>query len=190
MDNNDPQPARREPRGSTSPLGALFPDVPIDAERQVFWLSLLVGAIVFSGLMGWGPHGEWLSGVSTPSSEAVTTSAVPSVSRGASRSVDSTTSVTVVPNVVPPAEPASVVPTTEVPAPTVSPTTVSPTTVSLTTVSSTAVLDVAGSTESGDLGDEVVIRSTVPNGSSDDVVGTDLGTDNVVVRNEPGSTVP
>ena len=47
-------------------LGALFPEVPVDAERQVLGLSLLVGAIVFSGIMGWGPHGRWLNGLHAP----------------------------------------------------------------------------------------------------------------------------
>ncbi len=51
-------------------LGALFPEVPVDAERQVLGLSLLVGAIVFSGIMGWGFHGRWLNGLHAPRGSA------------------------------------------------------------------------------------------------------------------------
>jgi outer membrane protein OmpA-like peptidoglycan-associated protein len=45
-------------------LGALLPEVPVESERQVLWLSVGVGALVFSGLMGWGPHGRWVNGLS------------------------------------------------------------------------------------------------------------------------------
>jgi outer membrane protein OmpA-like peptidoglycan-associated protein len=45
-------------------LGALLPEAPVEAQRQVLWLSVGVGALVFSGLMGWGPHGRWISGLS------------------------------------------------------------------------------------------------------------------------------
>ena len=43
-------------------LGALFPEIPVDAERQVLGLGLLVGALTFTAMMGWGPIGRWLSG--------------------------------------------------------------------------------------------------------------------------------
>jgi outer membrane protein OmpA-like peptidoglycan-associated protein len=71
-------------------LGALLPEAPVEAQRQVLWLSVGVGALVFSGLMGWGPHGRWISGLSATrpvahraalsSGVAVTRVSIPTVS--------------------------------------------------------------------------------------------------------------
>ncbi len=53
-------------------VGVLFPEIPVDAERQVLGAGLIIGAITFTAFMGWGPIGRWLNGhVSTGKPAAV-----------------------------------------------------------------------------------------------------------------------
>ena len=62
---------------------ALFPEIPADADRQILGLGLIVGALTFSALLGWGPQGQWLKALRPPGRRSVTSAAAPRAHHGA-----------------------------------------------------------------------------------------------------------